>query len=453
MSYLFCVHIVLAIVMSGLLLTRPYLRITSMGWFVGIWLVPILGPLFFLLLVIRLRRHKVSSVYQALRHQHNAAEEGFTQANFLAESAGFLPYYASANVQLQVDDEFIEHLFSAIDQAGHHIWITTYILSGTIKEQLIERLQAANGRGVEIRLLVDRLGSGLFRLSKKTQALYNSLPFETQIFHPTLRKSLLFIEKRLHAKIVTIDGKSAFIGSHNLRDEVIQSDEGAVHNLSVFFQGKVVQQLEALFVDLWPGEDKNEQVLRRQCLEQQEVIPGQDGVGRIFFSDPINRTINYDGYLGALFVAARKQILIWMPYMIPSQTMRNVLIAQSQRGVDVRVLIPKKTDSVLVDNTHQLILNELVNNGVKCALSEGRFDHSKVMIIDDQVVVGSTNMDYRSLFRNYEANIEMQNPAILTTLTDHFNQRFEAAEKVEYLHIGTVKNMLYQFTSLIAGLY
>ena len=129
------------------------------------------------------------------------------------------------------------------DLAQNRIWIATYILSGKVKIELIKKLNAAHERGVEVRLLVDRIGSGLVINS----ADFNALPFYTAIFHNSLFRSFFYMEKRLHSKIIVIDDDDAFIGAHNLRDEVLEVNQNFVKNISLRFSGSVVKQLDAVF--------------------------------------------------------------------------------------------------------------------------------------------------------------------------------------------------------------
>ena len=179
----------------------------------------------------------------------------------------------------------------------------------------------------------------------------------------------------------------------------------------------------------------------------------KNAFARINFSEPMVGSLQYNRYFTSLFFAARERILIWMPYIIPTQSMRSALIAACKVGLEVKVLMPAKTDSLLVDNSHQLVLRELTDNGVECAVSAEPFDHSKIIIIDDVAIIGSTNLDYRSLFRNYECNIEVCNREFCDSVVSLFENKYRDAKLIKQFNISKTRNMFNQLSSLIAGLY
>lgn len=444
MDLFLVLYIALSIFALSLLLSTPYLRITSLGWFIAIWTIPFLGAVLFLLTVVRSRKTGHDECFHSMLERDLVSTTLFEK---LGVEYHFLPYFRASETKILRDDEFIDELYSCIDNAQDHIWITTYILSGNVKIELIERLKKAHERGVEVLLLVDRIGSGLVLASHEKPLKVDGVPFRVAVMHDSRTKSIFFMEKRLHSKIVIADD-IAIVGAHNLRDEVLETQQNSVRNISLKFSGSVVFQLEAVFADLW---NKNS---GKKIVAGSKSPTDENGMlSRIIFSDPIERSHFYNGYLTLLFNAARKRICIWMPYVIPTQSMRSTIIAASRIGLDVRVLVPKKSDSSLVDNAHALVIKEFVDNGVKCAQSEGKFDHSKLILVDDLVIIGSTNLDYRSLYRNYEANIEIENECFSQSIMALFDESFESAIEVKNCKQNALVHMRNQLTSLIAGLY
>lgn len=466
MDFGLVVYIVLSVAASLKLLLSPYLRVTSLGWMVAIWTLPFVGALMFMLTVVRVRKVEHDRAINHLIDAHDGAPCDHGAVERLGIEYKFLPYFHLEDSQFLKDDEFIDAVCQSIESATSRVWMTTFILAGSVKDRILQSLIDAHERGVDVHLLIDRVGSGLM-LKPRNNPLELDLPFEVSIFHSSLFRSLLFVEKRLHSKIVLTDNE-AFIGSHNLRDEVLLGSKGSVHNISLKFTGSVVTQVEAVFMDLWKlntgvdlvsyeaaedeFDDRHDKEHSDESDEHGENTHGHKAA-RIIFSDPIERSYNYNAYLGDLFYSATNRICIWMPYIIPSQAMRRSIIAASKMGLDVRVLFPKKSDSALVDNAHALVLKEFVENGVACALSEGTFDHSKILLIDDVAIIGSTNLDFRSLYRNYEANIEVHDQDFSHSVLTMFDQAFDAAEFVDSHEIGQLSHMRNQLTSLIAALY
>lgn len=458
--YYLAIYLILSLCSSVMLLCSPYLRITSLGWLISIWFIPYVGALIFLLTVIRNK----SSFHSHYCHlDRSLTEAGCVQTdtmkgkiNHLGIKNNFLPYSQVTDTRVLRDDEFIEELYSDIGQATKKVWLTTYIFSGAIKNELNRRLIEAHKRGVEVRLLVDRIGSGMLFPFGRVARAYLNLPFRVSIFRTSVISSLCFLEKRLHSKMVIIDGKKAYTGAHNLRDEVLSGNKDFVHNVSLKYSGSVVRQLGFVFADLWL-DNTGESILDDNLLSTDEPHAGGESTGgasaRIIFSEPTEQLFHYNQYLTSLFMSANERICIWMPYVIPSRTIRNALIAASQSGMDVRVLFPARSDSILVDNTHDLVIRELHDYGVSCAESQGHFDHSKIIIIDDITIVGSTNLDYRSLYRNYEANIEIFDAAFTASILSLFDQEYDKAGTVESCQVSKLRNCTNQLTSLLAGIY
>ena len=470
MSAFVIVYLTFSLTATLALLSEPYLRITSIGWFIGIWCLPYVGALFFFLAIVRHHKtkHTLHWHYNEINKESdpiiagkNSTTKHVKKINDLGKSYGFLPYFFTDldKAEILIDQQFIESLCKSIDRAQKRIWIATYILSGDVKKTVIEKLTAAHHRGVEVRLLVDRIGSFLVNPFSKSKKTFDHLPFATEVFHKKLRYSLIFIDKRLHSKIAIIDD-AGFIGAHNLRDAILPDNKAFVSNVSLYFTGTVITQLEAVFADLWQM-NCGEQIMFSKGSETATTVANtttneqdsKQAFARINFSEPMVGSFNYNHYFTALFFRARERILIWMPYFVPTQSMCSALISASKLGLEVKVLIPIKTNFFLVDNSHQLILRELTDNGVECAVSSAPFDHSKITIIDDLAIIGSTNLDHRSLFRNYECNIEVYDRAFCHSLTSLFERRYRNAEVIKTVHISKIRNIYNQLTSMIAGLY
>ncbi len=455
----FVFYFIFSLLASLTLLSSPYLRITSLGWLIAIWTLPYLGAFAFIFTVVRAKKkpHDEAMCRLLERHREDTCYHGVVEHVGMAYD--FLPYFPMCDYHVLRDDAFVPAVIAAIEAAQKRVWVCTYIFSGEVKAQVLAALNDAHARGVEVRLLLDRAGSGLVFRSR-THPLGKDIPFPVSGFHRAPWRSVVFVEKRLHSKIVLADG-NAIVGAHNLRDEVNIAHAEGVHNISVAFNGAVVSQLEAVFMDMWQLNTGTS--LQALCSEntawQDEHghdTPESDGSpfpARVIYSDPLSLNHNYCDYLSDIFCAAKVRVCVWMPYVVPSLAMRRTLIAAAKRGLDIRVLFPKKSDSFVVDNAHALVMNELIDGGVACSHSEGRFDHSKIIIIDDVCIIGSTNLDYRSLYRNYEANLEVSSPQFTRDIFQLFNDAFDRATPLESCESGRIATIRNQFTSLIAALY
>lgn len=434
------------------LLKQRYLRLTNLGWLIAIICIPLFGALAYFIVVVRSHQQRVDGLSCPLPYA-NQQLSGIELDDAVAQLHGFQMAKSVGDVQVLQDDDFLPALLSAINNAERSIALCTYILSGDVKSQVLDALAKASQRGVQVFCLVDRIGSALFRSRVMTLAHYKRSNFHAEVYHAPVGRSILFAEKRLHSKILVVDGEVGFLGAHNLRDAINSSTPDFVHNLSVSFTGPVVRDLLESFTVLWRSNSGEEPVALIDELRLRLLDVKSNGLGRIIYGDPVVQHGHYHEYLHSLLFSARKRLYIWMPYVIPSQGMRSNIIAAHKMGVDVKILMPKKSDSWLVDNAHALVINEWVDAGVPLAVSSGHFDHSKVLIIDDRVIVGSTNLDYRSLHRNHETNIELYPSDASRQIEQAFLQRFHAAEFMRCVEVNKFKTLVQQATSLIAGLY
>lgn len=446
------ISFLLALTASYNLLKQRYLRLTSLGWLIAIICIPLFGALAYFIVVVRSHQQRVDGLSCPLPYA-NQQLSGIELDDTVAQLHGFQTAKSVGDVQVLQDDEFLPALLSAINSAERSIALCTYILSGDVKAQVLDALAKASQRGVQVFCLVDRIGSALFRSRVMTLANYKRSNFHAEVYHAPIGRSILFAEKRLHSKILVVDGEVGFLGAHNLRDAINSSNSSFVHNLSVSFTGPVVRDLLESYTELWRSNSGEAPAALIDELRRGLPDVKSNGLGRIIYGDPIVQHGHYHEYLHSLLFSARKRLYIWMPYVIPSQGMRSNIIAAHKMGVDVKILMPKKSDSWLVDNAHALVINEWVDAGVPLAVSAGHFDHSKILIIDDRVIVGSTNLDYRSLHRNHETNIELYPSDASRQIEQAFLQRFHAAEFMRCVEINKLKTLVQQATSLIAGLY
>lgn len=446
------ISFLLALTASFNLLKQRYLRLTSLGWLIAIICIPLFGALAYFVVVVRSHQQRLDGLSCPLPYA-NQQLSGIELDDAVAQLHGFQMAKAVSDVQVLQDDEFLPALLSVINNAERSIALCTYILSGDVKGQVLEALAKASQRGVQVFCLVDRIGSALFRSRVMTLAHYKRSNFHAEVYHAPIGRSILFAEKRLHSKILVVDGEVGFLGAHNLRDAINSSSPNFVHNLSVSFTGPVVRDLLESFAELWRSNSGEAPAALIDELRHERPAIKSAGLGRIIYGDPIVQHGHYHEYLHSLLFSARKRLYIWMPYVIPSQGMRSNIIAAHKMGVDVKILMPKKSDSWLVDNAHALVINEWVDAGVPLAVGSGHFDHSKVLVIDDRVIVGSTNLDYRSLHRNHETNIELYPCDASRQIEQAFLQRFHDAEFMRCVEVNKFKTLVQQATSLIAGLY
>lgn len=295
-------------------------------------------------------------------------------------------------------DTFFVNLFQDIKQAKHHIHLLFYIFRGDhIGTQLLGLLEDKTKEGVSIRILVDRFGCKLSRSQKKKM---KKAGIHFAYSHPPQFPFLFFtLNRRNHRKIVIIDGKTGYIGGFNVGDEYLgrSAKFGLWRDFHLRLQGDGVQDLQEQFLQDWT-------TAKQTYIEETALYPVLDQ-GR----HPL-RILPTDGsYLEETFIAlicqAKRSIIIGTPYYIPGRQLQQELISAAERGVDVRIILPKKSDHPLVKEAAFPYFRALLEAGIDIYQYYRGFFHAKAIVIDEQMCdVGTANFDKRSFHINHEIN-------------------------------------------------
>ena len=288
-----------------------------------------------------------------------------------------------------------------------YIWDSQGEISG------IERaLKDAAARGVDVKLMVDGVGSATFRKSQQRRELMQAgVEVRTSLRVNIVRMWFQRVDLRNHRKIVVIDEKIAYTGSQNMVDPKFfkqQENVGQWIDTMVKVEGPSVLVLNAVFAGDWSLEDESskwQDLVTKidsdeiHCVDEAQnvqVIPSSPGA----FKNSIHEII-----MGLLY-NADKRITITTPYFIPTEAMLNALCSKSISGCDVTLIVPKKSDSLLVKFASHSVYDQLLMAGVKIALFDEGLLHSKIITVDEKLsFVGSHNMDMRSFYINFEVSL------------------------------------------------
>ncbi len=319
------------------------------------------------------------------------------------------------------DAKFPE-LFDAIRAATESIHLEYYIFErDDIGRELIGLLEQKAAEGVEVRVIYDDVGSWGFK-RRHAKALRRS-GIEAYPFMPV---ALPWFTSRMnyrnHRKIAVIDGRIGFTGGINIADRYIHGTKfGPWRDTHLRIEGDAVNMLQAIFTADWYFvSDKQE--LTGQKYFPKTKIRTQSPI-QIASSGPDS---DWASIMQAYFAAinkARKSIYIASPYFLPNQSILTALKVAALSGIDVRIILPYRSDSKLVYWASRSYISELLDAGIKVYFYCRGFNHSKFIIIDNVFCsVGSANMDYRSFEDNFEVSAVMYDPRIAEELTGYFMQ-------------------------------
>ncbi|MDU1904543.1 MAG: cardiolipin synthase [Dysgonomonas sp.] len=297
-------------------------------------------------------------------------------------------------------DKF-EALFEEIRKAKKHIHLQYYIfmddeIGNKTKDILIEKAR----EGVEVRVLYDAMGSWGAKSS-----FFKSMEAEGIQVEPFLKVAFPIFTSRVnyrnHRKVVVIDGEVGFMGGMNIADRYIKGVKHGVWRDSHFkVEGKGVHGLQTSFIIDWYA-TKNELLVANKYFPA--LVPQGESMMQIATSGPTGEFKQIHQGIFHAITNAKEYIYIQTPYLIPTDALMLALQTAALSGVDVRIMIPEKSDTTFVQIASMSFIKDFLEARVKICLFKDGFVHSKLMVIDDNLTItGSANMDVRSFEHNFE---------------------------------------------------
>ena len=416
-------------------------------WMVVVAIAPVVGiPMFFYVksnFGHNILRKRLLELEDQLRgwlpqsqkavEQLKALEPGAASlAKYLyGRGGGFPVYQNTAMTYFPGGEAKFEELLRQLETAEEYIFVEYFIIDeGLMWGKILEVLARKALQGVDVRVMYD--GTCEFStLPRNYPRLLEKLNIQCKVFSPVQPFVSTHYNYRDHRKILVIDGKVGFTGGVNLADEYINHVEkyGRWKDAAVMLEGEGVRTMTALFLQMWSIQREPEfaQFLTHPLPETQAkgfVIPYGDcpldgeRVGEMVYIDLLNR--------------ARHSVHIITPYLILDGELETALRFAAERGVDVHLILPGKPDkwfAYALAKTHYL---PLLSSGVKISEWTPGFTHAKVMIMDGQeAVVGTINLDYRSLYHHFENAVWMRGVDCLPRIEADFQDTLAQCRTVE----------------------
>jgi cardiolipin synthase len=314
-----------------------------------------------------------------------------------------------------------DHLFTDIQHAQRHIHILFFIVNNDrISQEFLNLLMKKAREGIEVRLLLDRIGS--HRLSKNSirELRKNGVDFS---FCHNIRFPFLFYSatQRNHRKITVIDGKIGYIGGFNIGEEYLGHNPklGNWRDYHLRLTGEGVQDLQEQFLHDWRDETKE------NLVQEPKYYPTlQKG-------NTMHRFIPTDGaYLQQTFLdlieEAKDELYIGSPYFIPGRRLLRALLRAIDRGVRLTILVPQKADHPLVWEAKLPYLRKLLRAGSSVYEFQDGFFHAKIVMADEHICdIGTANFDLRSLYMNHEINCLIYDSSFIEVVKKEVNKDLE----------------------------
>jgi cardiolipin synthase A/B len=319
----------------------------------------------------------------------------------------------------------IDTLVADIGQAREQVHISFYIwLEDHNGGRVADAVSAASRRGVRCRVMVDALGSRAFTRSPRWQQLRDANVMLLATLDDVPRLGHLAVGRadlRNHRKIVVIDNRIAYCGSQNCADPEFRVAARFAPWIDMFLrcQGPVVRQQQYLFLAAWISEtgETGIEELPSAMPPPECFAPG--AVAQMFGTGPTTHANAMSDMFVACTYAAREELLITTPYFVPDEAILRALCAAPRRGVRTTIIFPARNNSWLVGSTCNSCYADLLASGVAVYEYPLGLLHTKSMTIDGTIaLVGSANMDRRSLQLNYENNLLVADHDTTTTIRE-----------------------------------
>lgn len=411
------------VLLAGWIVLQKREPAATLSWVLSLAALPYLGfVIYFLLGPQRIRRQRMKRIRARSRLSRAEVSVGrdrldeCVKLSLLARaSTGLEPSAALRPTLLENGAQTFPALLEAIAAATHHVHLAYYIFepdrTGTaLRDALIERARA----GVRVRLLLDGVGSG--RASNRFLKPLKEAGGEVAWFHP-FRVRLLRrpkINLRSHRKIVVVDGRIGFTGGINITDDQDERiNPAAYRDLHLRFEGEAVRGLQLTFLEDWV-------YAARVALRDERLWPElpRGGVPALILpSGPDSPWESIHRLHVEALHQAEQRAWLMTPYFVPGEAARFAITSAALRGVDVRVLVPHRSDSRIVTAAARSYYDELFAAGVRVFEYRPGMLHSKALLVDhDIVLLGSANFDNRSFRVNFELSVLIHDTGIASAL-------------------------------------
>ena len=421
----FLIHGLLAIAASLHALTTKRDPRAAIGWIAVCVLFPLAGPLLYYFFGINRVRTKARVLRQVhgtaprqepgapdLGHLDSSSEDRvpapFKSVFNISEKVTRRPVVGGNRIEMfEGGEKAYRAMLEAISRARSSVFLSSYIF---LKDQTGQRFMHALGeavrRGVDVKVLLDGVGE-LYSFYRTGAALKKQGVATARFLPPRLIPPNLSLNLRNHRKILTVDGKVGFAGGMNIGDHHLMNSDNPhrTRDMHFLFEGPLAGQLEQVFLEDWRFATKRGQA---PPVSGPADDPWSAVSGRTIVDGPDENLDKLAHVLTGVISAALNRIIIMTPYFLPSREMVSALNSAALKGVEVIIILPEKSNLPYVHWATRNMLWELLIRGVRVFYQPPPFAHTKIFTIDGNYsLVGSANIDPRSLRLNFEIGVEV----------------------------------------------
>ena len=410
----------------------------KIAWLIPILLFPVFGGLIYLLFgsdrTGRYLRKKLQGIGTEMdnvigeAHRRSGAEQlppdAANQSRYISHCAYCPPYQNTTTEYLPLGEVKFERMVEELKKAKHYIFLEYFIIQeGKMWNTILDILRQKAAEGVDVRVIYDDMGCIMILPTGYDRTL-EQMGIKCRIFNPFVPILSSRFNTRDHRKICVIDGNVGFTGGINLADEYINAYEKHGHwkDTSILLKGEAVFNLTVMFLSMWDYLDGT--TGKTDYSRYYPTVWDENAKGYVqpFADNPLDdEAVGETVYLN-LINKAKRYVYITTPYLILSSELFTALTSAAKCGVDVRIITPHVPDKWYVHAVSRSHYQPLIEAGVKIYEYTPGFIHAKTFVVDDDyAVVGTINLDYRSLYLHFECAVWMyQTPSVAQVRDDFF---------------------------------
>lgn len=444
--YLFL--IVLDIVLVIYIMNKNENPAYQLAWIIMISVFPLFGGIVYVYIKHSQKFPRdISIIYQ--KHAKDYLLQNNDVLNLLDENSqssgnlakyiidyGTYPVYQHSTVEyFSLGELQFEAMTRELKKAKKFIFMEFFIISeGYMLDTIFEILMKKADEGLDVRLMYDGIGTGMLNLNARAFKGLKAHGVKCKAFNPFTPFLSSIQNNRDHRKTIVIDGHTAFNGGTNLADEYINRIERFGHwkDTAIMVKGEAVWNYTVMFLQLWEIDERNKSDYEQFIPSEMAFLEYEsDGFVQPFSDSPLdNENVGKLVYMD-LINNAKKYVNITTPYLILDHELLTALQFAAKKGVDVRIITPHIPDKWYVHDIAWNTYPDLISSGVKIFEYTPGFIHAKSCIADDNIaVIGTINLDYRSLYLHFESASILYNCSVINDMKKDFDETLAMSQQI-----------------------
>ena len=444
--YFYAFSVLLSLLLTLRIINNKSNPAFKIAWLIPILLFPVLGGLVYLVFgsdrTGKYIRNKMGRIEKEMQDGISKANERsgiekmppdvVNQSHYISNSAHCPPYKNTTVEYLPMGEVKFERMVQELKKAKSYIFMEYFIIQeGTMWNTILDVLEEKAKEGVDVRVIYDDMGC-ILTLPTGYEKTLREKGIQCQIFNPFIPILSSHLNTRDHRKICVIDGNVGFTGGINLADEYINGYEKHGHwkDTAILLKGEAVFSLTTMFLSMW------DYLIKKEGEDYAAYYPDSwdenaQGIVQPFADNPLDdEAVGETVYLN-LINKAKRYVYITTPYLILSNEMVTAMNTAAKSGVDVRIITPHVPDKWYVHAVSRSYYEMLVEAGVKIYEYTPGFVHAKTFVVDDEyAVVGTINLDYRSLYLHFECAAWMYKASCVTDVRDDFLKTQQMSQEI-----------------------